>query len=340
MIRSEIQAFLSIVIAVHNEASHLEKIIDDIEQIASRLVSDYEIVIVDNGSVDETISTLQAFTSEEGRANLQIYSLAGQVDDLTASWVGIENSIGDIVICLSPINGDVEHLEELTRKAASGYDIVFTRRLFPGGRKRYLTLILYKIFGAVSKFSTGIDLDSYSSSLVAISRRTLNYLLQFPNPQIKFRNLPSTTGFSRSLISFTGNKRNATDINLRQSLSRGVQLITSSTGNPMRVATTLSAFGAMTSFLYSLYIVLIWAFKKDIAPGWVSLSLQQSGMFFLISVVLLVLSEYVLEISRKVNSGPAYYISNEFTSAKLNRKTRLNVEVNKLIPETNSNSLF
>jgi hypothetical protein len=102
----------------------------------------------------------------------------------------------------------------------------------------------------------------------------------------------------------------------------------------------LSAFGAFASFAYSVYVVLIWAFKEDVAPGWVSLSMQQSGMFFLISLVLLVLSEYVLEISRKANSGPAYYIANELTSAKLTRKERLNVEVDSGLNQKSSKSLF
>jgi hypothetical protein len=92
------------------------------------------------------------------------------------------------------------------------------------------------------------------------------------------------------------------------------------------MATALSALGALGSFAYSIYILIVWLNKKQIAPGWVSLSMQQAIMFFLISLVLLILSEYVLEISRKANSGPSYYIAQEFTSAQLTRKERLNVE--------------
>jgi hypothetical protein len=165
-------------------------------------------------------------------------------------------------------------------------------------------------------------------------------MLQFPDPQIKFRNLPSTTGFRRTSITIPQWRSNGRDIKLRESLSRGIQLVTSSSEHPLRLTTSLSAFGAFASFAYSVYVVLIWAFKEDVAPGWVSLSMQQSGMFFLISLVLLVLSEYVLEISRKANSGPAYYIANELTSAKLTRKERLNVEVDSGLNQKSSKSLF
>jgi len=217
---------------------------------------------------------------------------------------------------------------------------VFTKRVYPLGRRRLPRILLYKAFGAATKISTGLDLDSYSISLIAISRRVVNYLLQFPDPQIKFRNLASTAGFSRTSITIPLQRTSGRDIRLRESLSRGIQLVTSSSETPLRMATSLSAFGAFASLAYSIYVVLIWAFKDDVSPGWASLSMQQSGMFFLISLVLLVLSEYVLEISRKANAGPAYYIANELTSARLTRKERLNVEIDGGIKSRSAKSLF
>jgi hypothetical protein len=340
MASAEISALLSVVFAVHNEVESLHSIIARIEGIASHLVSDYEIVIVDNGSTDQTSQALHRLTSEDGVANLQVYTLAGRVDDLTARWVGVENSLGDIVICIDPRYGDIEHLELLVKESAYSNDIVFTRRTFPRGRRSLPRTLLYRVFGAVTKISTGLDLDSYSTSLIAISRRVVNYLLQFPDPQIKFRNLPSTTGFSRTSITIPLQRTNVRNIKLRESLSRGIQLVTSSSDNPLRLATSLSAFGAFTSLAYSIYVVFIWTLKEDVAPGWVSLSMQQSGMFFLISFVLLVLSEYVLEISRKANSGPSYYIADELTSAKLTRKARLNVEVDGGLTSRPAKALF
>jgi glycosyltransferase involved in cell wall biosynthesis len=340
MTSSEIPALLSVIFSVQNEAGSIPSIIARIEDITSSLASDYEIVIVDNGSTDETSTVLQALTSEAGVANLQVYTLAGRVDDLTARWVGVENSLGDIIICIDPRHEDLEQLELLAREAANGNDMVFTRRIFARDHRSLPRTLLYKAFGVATKVSTGLDLDSYSTSLIAISRKVINYLLQFPTPHIKFRNLPSTTGFRRTSITIVPRRINAKKIKLRESLSRGIQLVTSSSESPLRLATSLSAFGAFASLAYSIYVVLIWAFKVDVAPGWVSLSMQQSGMFFLISLVLFVLSEYVLEISRKANSGPAYYIANELTSAKLTRRERLNVEVEFGLNPSSNKALF
>ena len=336
----EIKIFLSIVLITKNDSYQLSDIIQRTEEVASRLVSDYEIIVVDNGSTDSTSSMLRKLTSEKGVPNLQTYSLASSVSELVARWVGVENSLGDIAVIMDPRQGDLEQLELMLRKIESGNDIVFSTRTYRKGHRYLPKTIIYLVFSFAIKLLAGIDLGSYSTSLLAINRRVVNYLLQFPDPHIKFRNLPSTAGFKRTSIKVPLLSKKANTIKLRESLLRGIQLITSSSYGPLRLATTMSAFGAFLSFSYSLYVVFIWAFKNNIAPGWVSISMQQSGMFFLISLVLLVLSEYVLEISRKAGSGPTYYICDELTSAKMTRKERLNVEVDLINTSKSKKSLF
>jgi hypothetical protein len=113
---------------------------------------------------------------------------------------------------------------------------------------------------------------------------------------------------------------------LSQSIDRGMRLLVSTTRAPMRLVTGLSLFGALSNLLYSLYVVAIVLTKPDVAPGWASLALQQSGMFFLISLVLLVLGEYILNMARQSNEGPLYYVGQEFTSSRMTRHEKLNVE--------------
>ncbi len=93
-----------------------------------------------------------------------------------------------------------------------------------------------------------------------------------------------------------------------------MRLLVSTTRAPMRMVNALSLFGAVANLAYSVYVVIIWLFKPDVAPGWVSLSLQQSGMFFLISLVLLVLGEYILAMASASNDGPLYHVAQEFTT--------------------------
>ena len=94
----------------------------------------------------------------------------------------------------------------------------------------------------------------------------------------------------------------------------------------MRLVTTLSLFGAVINLVYSVYVVAVAFIKTDVAPGWVSMSLQQSGMFCLISLVLLVLGEYILNMVSLQNEGPLYHVGQEFTSARMTRREKLNIE--------------
>ncbi|MNG33512.1 hypothetical protein D3C84_1197830 [compost metagenome] len=49
-------------------------------------------------------------------------------------------------------------------------------------------------------------------------------------------------------------------------------------------------------------------------------------MFFLISLVLLVLGEYILNMASLSNEGPLYHVGQEFTSARMTRREKLNIE--------------
>ena len=94
----------------------------------------------------------------------------------------------------------------------------------------------------------------------------------------------------------------------------------------MRLVTFLSLFGAVANLVYSFYVVAVALVLDNVAPGWVSISLQMSGMFFLISLVLLVLGEYMLNMASLYNEDPDYQISQEFTSALTSRASKLNIE--------------
>jgi hypothetical protein len=90
--------------------------------------------------------------------------------------------------------------------------------------------------------------------------------------------------------------------------------------------TALSVAGATINIIYMGYVLAIHLFKEEVAPGWVTMSLQISGGFFLISLLLALLSEYILQIHGRAVRQPAYYISQEFRSNRMNREGRLNVE--------------
>jgi glycosyltransferase involved in cell wall biosynthesis len=64
--------FLSVVLVVRNQSAELRAIIEQMIQTVAPLVSDYELIIVDNASSDDSVATLKQLTGEQGFPNLQI----------------------------------------------------------------------------------------------------------------------------------------------------------------------------------------------------------------------------------------------------------------------------
>jgi glycosyltransferase involved in cell wall biosynthesis len=317
--------FLSVVYVVRNQGHQLEGIIRNASEHLASLVTDYELIIVDNASDDESISTLKSLTGPSGYPNLQVYALTKEVDGDTASWVGLENALGDFVAVIDPIIDDICFLPDMLEKAVTGADVVFANNLQkPGQTIAYRAA--YGIFNVLYKFFNGIHLTKEAPQYRLLSKRVVNFILQHPQPAVTYRHLPATGGFSRINMEYSAKPLANSRKKLGESIDRGGRLLVSTTQAPMRLVTSLSLFGAGANLLYSAYVVAIAIFKTDVAPGWVSISLQQSGMFFLISLVLLVLGEYILHMARLSNEGPLYHVGQEFTSARMTRREKLNIE--------------
>lgn len=317
--------FLTVVLVTRNQSASLQELISDMLERITGLVSDYEIVIVDNASDDDSVWLLKRLVGENGLPNLQVYALTKEVDVDTASWVGLENALGDYVAVIDPLVDDIAFLPEMLDKAVGGADVVFANNL----QKPFQSLAYrsaYAVFNIVYKWFNGIHLANEAPHYRVLSKRVVNFILQHPQPAMTYRHLPATSGFARVNLTYSSPPKASRTKRLGESIDRGIRLLVSTTRGLMRLVTSFSLFGAIANLVYSAYVVAIALFKVDVAPGWVSLSLQQSGMFFLISSVLFVLGEYILHVASLSNEGPCYHVRQEFNSARMTRREKLNVE--------------
>lgn len=317
--------FLSVVLVVRNQSKELYSILSDSTAVITTLVSDYELIVIDNASDDESVATLKKITGEGGLPNLQVYALTKEVDADTASWVGLENALGDFVAVIDPWSDDVIFLPSLLEQAVQGADVVFaTNKQEPSQSLAYRTFSI--VFNNLYQSFNGIHLAKEAPSYRVLSKRVVNFILQHPMPQVTYRHLPATGGFTKANLNYSAQPRSSRPKSLGESVDRGMRLLVSTTRAPMRLVTMLSLFGAGANLIYSVYVIAIGLFKLNVAPGWVTLSLQQSGMFFLISLVLLILGEYILHMASLTNEGPLYHVAQEFTSAVMKRREKLNIE--------------
>ena len=77
----------------------------------------------------------------------------------------------------------------------------------------------------------------------------------------------------------------------------------------------LAAAGA--NVLYMVYVVMVYILKDEIMEGWTTLSLQSSGQFLFITLILAAVSEYVGRSFGRLRGRPLYYVMDEKESAVL-----------------------
>ena len=317
--------FLSIVFVVRNQSAGIEKILSDAAAVIASIVGDYELIVVDNASDDDSISVLKSLTGESGHANLQVYALTQEVDADTASWVGLENALGDFVVVVDPLADDISFVPKMLDQAVSGADVVFANNA-----QKNVQSLAYRganiVFHSLYNRFNGVHLAKEAPQYRILSKRVINFILQHPQPAMTYRHLPATGGFARAYLNYSSAPQASKPKRLGESIDRGMRLLVSTTRAPMRLVTSLSLFGAVANLVYCVYVLAVGILETDVAPGWISLSLQQSGMFFLISLVLLVLGEYILNMASLSNEGPLYHVGQEFASARITRFEKLNIE--------------
>lgn len=183
--------FLSVVFIVRNQSDIIEGVLSDAAAVISTLVSDYELIIVDNASEDDSISVMKRLTGEDGVANLQVYALTKEVDADTASWVGLENALGDFVAVIDPLIDDLNFLPEMLDKAVRGADVVFANN-----EQKPLQSLAYRgafaLFHGLYNWFNGVHLAKEAPQYRMLSKRVINFILQHPQPAVTYRHLPAT----------------------------------------------------------------------------------------------------------------------------------------------------
>lgn len=317
-------AFVTVVVVVRNQANELEAALGSLVAALGAQAADYEIVVVDNASEDASLERLKALTAEAGLPNLSVFALTTVVDSDTATWMGLDSALGDFVVVFDLRRDSPEALAPLLEAAGSGADIVFATNPL-AKREPLVHQMLGTCFGWMYALFHGSRFVRDAPALRLLSRAAVLLILKHPQPSVTYRQLAQLAGFQRAHIEVASPPRHPHAPPLAARLDRGIRLLITTTRAPLRSVTWLATVAAALNMLYSVYVVAVFMLKDDVAPGWTTLSLQTSGMFLLVSLILMMLGEHVLQLATSIKSGAPWQVAREWTSARTSRRRGLNV---------------
>jgi len=308
--------FVSVVAPLHDDADIVDGFVRDTIRVLRESYSYYELVLVDDGSTDDTLARLEHLLRElEG---VRVIRLSRRFGEEVALSAGLDAVIGDYAVTMLPDSDPPELIPEIVDQAREGSGVVFGVRRERSGEPfamRAFSRLFYWVAARIAK----IDIPRNSTQFRVFSRQALNAILEFKDRSRYLRVLAVHIGYAnRSFvyrtISRSGKPRRKGFV---EAINLAVDVIVAGSRRPLRLVSALGVFASALSLIYSGYVIVVYLVKDRPAEGWTTLSLQASGMFFLLFVLLTVVSEYVGQILAEARGRPLYHVLEELTSQVL-----------------------
>lgn len=300
---------LSLIVPMYNEAEGIDVLFARTLPILHAITPDFEIIAVDDGSLDGTLARLADWNAQEPR--IKAIGLSRNFGKEAALSAGLEYAGGAAVI---PFDADLqdppELIPELVAKWQEGYKVVLaTRRSRPGDSwlKARSAGWFYRLFNRVST----IPIPANTGDFRLMDRNVVEAVRKLPE-RIRFmKGLFAWVGFPTTTVYYDRPERHAgvTSWNPWKLWQFALDGILAFTTLPLRVWTYLGAFISLCAFGYGIFLIARTVLHGTDVPGYVSL---MTAILFFSGVQLLslgILGEYVGRIYREVKRRPVFLVA-------------------------------
>ena len=165
---------ISLVVPCYNEEAVLPLLFSRITKAAAVWGGDYEVLPIDDGSVDRTWEILSELHDRDRR--WKAIRLARNFGQQSALWAGLQCATGDVIVILdADLQDPPEVLPQFFAKWVEGYDVVYAvrRNRKEGVFKRLAYFLYYRVLAYLSE----IDIPLDSGDFCVMDRRVLQAVL-------------------------------------------------------------------------------------------------------------------------------------------------------------------
>jgi glycosyltransferase involved in cell wall biosynthesis len=298
---------ISVVVPVCNEEENLPELVSRLSNTLGGIGVSYEMIFVTDLNRDNTLPVLKKFHQEDKR--VKVVKLSNRFGHHVAVYAGLTFSKGQSVVIM---DGDLqdypEDIPKLYSKMKEGFDVVYGIK--EKKNDSAIRNIFSKLFVRLISSLSDYKLDFNTSMFRIVSRRTVDYLLQFREREPSLTALFSLIGFPTTKVMVTSGKRmkGETKFSFIRQVNTAINFLLSFSTKPLRIMSMIGFTVAGLSFFY-LFVVIVQKVIFHVGVlGWPTII---SVMTFLGGLQLLglgLVGEYIGRIFMETKNRPLYII--------------------------------
>ncbi len=293
------------------------KSVNTIKHVVQEIIStvkenyDYEIVLVDDYSPDNTLSVLLELAATNKK--IKVISLARNFGQQGAWMSGFKFCTGDVV-CVLDDDGQcpVNDLEKLLNKVREGYDVVFAR--YPERKQKLSRRIATNVNNFFVKVLIGKPEDVVISSFIVIRKYVIKEVIKYENPYPYLAGLlfKTTSRVTSVPTEHRSRMSGESGYTLMKLISLFLDGLTAFSVKPLRIASLFGIFLTLVSALFCIYLIVAKLQNPDVPMGYSSI---MTVILFLAGATMLMMGligEYVGRIYISINRSPQYVVRSTY----------------------------
>jgi dolichol-phosphate mannosyltransferase len=312
-----LKSLLSIVIPVFNEEENILQLYERLVSAAPSWDLAFEVILVDDGSSDQTLVLLRQLHQQDSR--FKYISFSRNFGHQTAVSAGLRYTKGNVIAVMdADLQDPPEELYRFLHKWEQGYQVIYgirTKR-----KENIFKRSAYHLFYRILAWCSSIDIPLDSGDFCVMDRTVVDWLNALPERNRFVRGLRSWVGYRQIGIPYERHIRLAGEVKytFQKLLRLAFDGIINFSYRPLQISGTFGLLVCLLSFIGIIFVVLhrilnfkIFGYSPQDVPGFTSLVL---AVLFIGGVQLLTMGlfgEYLGRIFDEVKQRPLYIVKEQ-----------------------------
>ena len=299
----------SVIASVFNEEESVMVFYNSLSEILVSQQISYEIIFVNDGSTDNSLSLLQNIAGSDN--TVRIIDFSRNFGHEAAMIAGIDYACGQSVICMdSDLQHPPEMIVEMLKKKAAGFDVVNmvrTDRKDAGLMQKINSKLFYKLVNSISS----VKLAENASDFFLISQKVCKILRSDFRERTRFlRGIIQLTGFRKTTLEYVAPKRMAgkSKYSFFKLLKLSFTAISSFSKIPLQLGIITGLIFSVISVILILFSLTMWILGKTI-PGYTTLIIFMSAFAGIQLLVTGLIGQYISYVFDEVKARPVYIVN-------------------------------